>query len=113
MWPVDQSIGEQQRALVDRTGMGVTEARFYRDVAHEVPVRSPAVWFAATERHEYIMVLEDLVASGCRFPTPDDADAVAADRDRPRRDTTGHRRVRAPRQRRTVGVAARLSTRQN
>ena len=26
-------FGEQQRALVDMTGMGVTEARFYRDLA--------------------------------------------------------------------------------
>jgi aminoglycoside phosphotransferase (APT) family kinase protein len=67
-------FGEQQRALVDHTGMGVTEARFYRDLATEIPVRVPAVWFAATERHEYIMVLEDLVASSCRFPTPEDPD---------------------------------------
>jgi hypothetical protein len=72
---------EHQRALVDRTGMGVAEARFYRDLAREIPVRVPAVWFAATEGHEYVMVLEDLVASGCRFPTPDDADIEARARD--------------------------------
>lgn len=72
---------EQQRALVDRTGMGVAEARFYRDLAHEVPVRVPGAWFADTDGHDYIMVLEDLVASGCRFPSPDDADIATRARD--------------------------------
>jgi len=65
---------ERQRALVDQTGMGVAEARFYRDLAPEVSVRVPGVWFADTDGHGYVMVLEDLVASGCRFPSPDDAD---------------------------------------
>jgi hypothetical protein len=70
-------FGKQQRALVDHTGMGVTEARFYRDLAQEMPVRVPAVWFAATEGHEYIMVLEDLLATNCRFPSPEDADIAS------------------------------------
>jgi len=74
-------FNEQQRALVDRTGMGVAEARFYRDVAHEVDVRVPGVWFAETDDHDYIMVLEDLVASGCRFPAPDDTDIATRARD--------------------------------
>ena len=42
-----QPFGEQQRALVDHTGMGVTEARFYGDLATELPVRVPSVWFPA------------------------------------------------------------------
>jgi aminoglycoside phosphotransferase (APT) family kinase protein len=70
-----------QRALVDLTGMGVAEARFYRDLAAEVPVRVPAVWFAETDGHGYVMVLEDLVASGCRFPSTDDPDVAARARD--------------------------------
>ena len=74
-------FGEQQRALVDRTGMGVTEARFYRDLAREIPVRVPGVWFAETDGDQYVMVLEDLVASGCRFPSSDDADIEARARD--------------------------------
>jgi hypothetical protein len=74
-------FGEKQRALVDHTGMGVTEALFYRDLAAEIPVRVPAVWFAATEGPGYIMVLEDLVASGCRFPTPADPDIEGRARD--------------------------------
>ena len=72
---------ERQRALVDRTGMGVAEARFYRDVAPEVPVRVPGVWFADTDGADYVMVLEDLVASGCSFPRPDDPDIEARARD--------------------------------
>ena len=72
---------ERQRALVDQTGMGVAEARFYRDLAHEIPVRVPGVWFAQTEAAGYVMVLEDLVAGGCRFPSPDDADIADRARD--------------------------------
>lgn len=68
---------ERQRALVDKTGMGVAEARFYRDLAPEVPVRVPGVWFADTDERAYVMVLEDLVASGCTFPTPADADIAS------------------------------------
>ena len=72
---------ERQRAFVDATRMGVTEARFYRDLANEVPVRVPEVWFAATDGSDYVMVLEDLVASGARFPTPDDHDIAGRMRD--------------------------------
>jgi len=76
-----QPFGEQQRALVDHTGMGVTEARFYRDLATELPVRVPSVWFSETEGADYIMVLEDLEATGCQFPTPEDADIEGRARD--------------------------------
>jgi aminoglycoside phosphotransferase (APT) family kinase protein len=65
---------EQQRALVDATGMGVAEARFYRDLASEVSVRVPGVWYSETDGRDYVMVLEDLTASGCAFPSPQDAD---------------------------------------
>jgi len=68
---------ERQRVFVTRIGMGVTEARFYRDLAHEIPVRVPGVFYAETDGDRYVMVLEDLVASGCRFPTPDDPDIDA------------------------------------
>ena len=72
---------ERQRALVDMTGMGVSEARFYRDLASEVPVLVPGAWFAATEDDRYVMVLEDLVATGTHFPQPSDADIAARARD--------------------------------
>jgi Phosphotransferase enzyme family len=72
---------EQQRAFVEQTGMGVAEARFYRDLASEVPVRVPGAWFAGTDGRGYVMVLEDLAASGCRFPTADDADIAGRARD--------------------------------
>jgi Phosphotransferase enzyme family len=65
---------ERQREFVTSVGMGVAEARFYRDLAPEIPVRIPNVWFSATEGESYVMVLEDLVASGCRFPHPQDDD---------------------------------------
>ena len=38
---------ERQRRFVDTVGLGIAEARFYRDVADEVPVRVPVVYHAA------------------------------------------------------------------
>ena len=65
----------RQRAFVDFTGIGVMEARFYAALAAELPVRLPACWHAAVEGNAYIMVLEDLDASGCRY-TSDPASTV-------------------------------------
>ncbi len=75
-----------QRDWVDKTGMGVAETRFYRDLASEVPVRVPRTLYAefderAGDRDAYVMVLEDLEASGCRFPAPTDADIELRARD--------------------------------
>jgi thiamine kinase-like enzyme len=72
-----------QRKFVNRQGMGVVEARLYRDLSPELPVRIPRAWFAdfvgdgtgADDR--YVMLLEDLETTGCRFPTRDDADIEA------------------------------------
>ncbi len=72
---------ETQRAFVASVGMGVAEARFYRDLAGEMPVRVPGVWFADTDGDGYVMVLEDLIASGCTFPNPDDVDVAERARD--------------------------------
>jgi Phosphotransferase enzyme family len=72
---------ERQRKLVDMTGMGVAEARFYQGLAREVPVRVPDVWFADVDDSSYVMVLEDLTASGCRFPGTGDADIERRARD--------------------------------
>ena len=72
---------EQQREFVTSVGMGVAEARFYRDLASEVPVRVPGVWFAELDGERYVMVLEDLIAGGCRFPTPKDDDIAWRARD--------------------------------
>src|SRR3954447_10976952 len=74
---------ERQRKFVNVQGMGVVEARLYRDLAHELPVRVPRVWYSEFEGtgtgadDRYVMVLEDLVASGCRFPAREDADIEA------------------------------------
>ena len=72
-----------QRKFVNAQGMGIAEARLYRDLAHELPVRVPRAWYAEFEGtgtgadDRYVMVLEDLGASGCRFPTRDDDDIEA------------------------------------
>ena len=60
---------EGQRKLVAATDMGRREARFYAELADDVPLRVPRCHYAAhgDERTEYVMVLEDLEATGCRF----------------------------------------------
>jgi thiamine kinase-like enzyme len=69
---------EKQRHFVNLAGLGTAEARFYRDVAADVPMRVPTVLHAALDDDGgYVMLLEDLKASGCRFPRPDDHDVVA------------------------------------
>lgn len=66
---------ERQRSFVDLVGLGIAEARFYRDVAPTVPVRVPDVHCARLDAHgRYVMLLEDLEASGCRFPSTHDDD---------------------------------------
>jgi aminoglycoside phosphotransferase (APT) family kinase protein len=63
----------EQRGFVAANQMGVREARLYRDLAAELPVRVPRPWHAAFDDDgRYVMVLEDLVAAGCSFPSPKD-----------------------------------------
>ncbi|MHB8220951.1 MAG: hypothetical protein ACYDHU_11630 [Acidimicrobiales bacterium] len=62
----------RQRRLLHDFGIGAIEARFYTELAHDVAgrvgVRLPMVWHARADTDgSFIMVLEDLVASGCRF----------------------------------------------
>jgi len=60
---------ELQRAFVTSSGMGRREARFYETLSTELPVRVPRCYFAASDDagEAYIMLLEQLVDSGCTF----------------------------------------------
>ena len=73
-----QPFAEEQRTFLRQIGLGVAEARLYAEVGGELPVRSPTVWHAAYDESDgsFAMVLEDLTASGCRFPTPADDDIL-------------------------------------
>jgi hypothetical protein len=67
----------RQRAFVRAGGIGANEAHLYRDLAGELPMRVPRVLAAAVDTGGgYVTVMEDLVASGCRFPRPDDANVA-------------------------------------
>ncbi len=74
-----QPFDEEQRAFLSMIGLGVSEAKLYAAVGDELPVRTPKVWHASYDERDgsFIMVLEDLEASGCRFATPDDDDVLA------------------------------------
>jgi aminoglycoside phosphotransferase (APT) family kinase protein len=64
-----------QRAFVEQIGMGLYEARFYSELAAEIPVRHPRPWYAAhDDAGRYVMVLEDLTAVGARYPGQGDPD---------------------------------------
>jgi aminoglycoside phosphotransferase (APT) family kinase protein len=59
-----------QRAMGIETGMGAREARFYRELAGDLPVRVPrpiGSWWTE-DRRAYLMLTEDLERSGCTFP---------------------------------------------
>lgn len=73
-----QPFTPEQRAFLRQVGLGVAEARLYANLGRELPVRIPQVWYSAADESDgsFVMVLEDLVASGCRFPRPDDDDIV-------------------------------------
>jgi aminoglycoside phosphotransferase (APT) family kinase protein len=73
-----QPFAEEQRKFLRQIGLGIAEARLYAAVGNELPVRSPRVWHADHDASDgsFVMVLEDLEASGCRFPSPSDKDMV-------------------------------------
>ena len=73
-----QPFDPQQREYVRMVGMGVAEASLYAEAGHDLPVRIPQVWHSAFDEADgsFVMVLEDLTASGCRFPTVDDDGVV-------------------------------------
>jgi aminoglycoside phosphotransferase (APT) family kinase protein len=73
-----QPFTQDQRELIRRVGLGVAEARVYANIGNELPVRVPRVWYSAYQPEDgaFVMVLEDLAASGCRFPTADDEDVL-------------------------------------
>ena len=68
----------EQREFVKMVGMGVAEARLYAAVGDELPVRVPKVWHSSFDESDssFIMVLEDLEASGCRFTSAEDDDVL-------------------------------------
>ena len=73
-----QPFAEDQRKFLRQIGLGVAEARLYAEVGGDLPVRAPRVWHSDYDESDgsFVMVLEDLTAAGCRFPTPNDADIV-------------------------------------
>jgi aminoglycoside phosphotransferase (APT) family kinase protein len=73
-----QPFVEAQRKFLRQIGLGVAEAQLYANVGDELPVRAPRVWHADYDASEgsFVMVLEDLDAAGCRFPSPSDDDIV-------------------------------------
>ena len=72
-----QPFDPKQRDYVRMIGMGVVEARFYAELGQDIPVRIPRVWHSSyDDAGDFVMLLEDLDGSGCRFPTADDPDAA-------------------------------------
>ena len=58
---------DARRAAIAATGMGLREALFYQRLAPLLPLRVPQPYAVVTDpaSGEFLMLLEDLVASGC------------------------------------------------
>jgi thiamine kinase-like enzyme len=69
-----QPFTPEQQTFLRQVGLGIAEARLYANLGSGLPVRIPQVWHSAYEAADgsFVIVLEDLVASGCRFPSPGD-----------------------------------------
>nr|WP_249419849.1 ecdysteroid 22-kinase family protein [Rhabdothermincola salaria] len=71
----------ERRRHIAATGMGPKEVRFYDELASRTPLRTPELHGAALDEEsgDFVLVLEDLVASDCTIPdgtrgvTPDAA----------------------------------------
>jgi hypothetical protein len=65
-----------QREFLRQVGIGAMEARFYSRLAPDTSfLRIPYPWWAAAgPEGDFVMVLEDIEASGCHFPRPSDPD---------------------------------------
>ncbi|MCU1366283.1 MAG: hypothetical protein JWN39_1922 [Ilumatobacteraceae bacterium] len=60
------SLDPAHRIAIGATGMGAREARFYRDLAPTLTMRTPTSYFAeADDDGAFVLLLEDLAASGC------------------------------------------------
>jgi len=93
----------EHRRMIGASWMGEREAQFYTDVAPSVDLRVPRAYWAATDDGgAFILLLEDLAASGCAFSdgawgiTADDAAGALEDLAR------FHARFSDPRERSTV-----------
>lgn len=73
-----QPFNPEQRSFLRKVGLGVAEARLYQAVGGALPVRIPRVWHVESDAADgsFVMVLEDLAASDCRFPAPGDDDVL-------------------------------------
>lgn len=60
-------MGIAQRVFVDLAGLGRTEVSFYRRIRPALPVRAPGAYLARSSASgDFVLLLEDLAASGCR-----------------------------------------------
>ena len=73
-----QPFDQEQREFLRMIGLGVSEAKLYAAVGVELPVRVPQVWHSSYDEADdsFVMVLEDLDATGCRFASPEDDDVL-------------------------------------
>jgi aminoglycoside phosphotransferase (APT) family kinase protein len=60
--------------------LGTTEVEFYRCLGGSLPVKAPRVYCARRARHggRFVLLLEDLEAAGCGFPSHESPMSLAA-----------------------------------
>lgn len=60
-------LDEGHRAMIGAIGMGEREAQFFADVSGSIDLRVPRCEFAGAAGNDFVLLLEDLTTSGCRF----------------------------------------------
>ncbi len=60
-------LDEGHRAMIGAIGMGEREARFFSDVSEGIDLRVPRCHFAGADGNDFVLLLEDLTTSDCRF----------------------------------------------
>jgi len=60
-------LDEGHRAMIGAIGMGEREAQFFADVSGSIDLRVPHCYFAGAAGDDFVLLLEDLTTSGCRF----------------------------------------------
>jgi hypothetical protein len=60
-------LDEGHRAMIGAIGMGERESRFFSDVSEGIDLRVPRCHFAGADGNDFVLLLEDLTKSDCRF----------------------------------------------
>ena len=59
---ISRKLGKRGYGIADKPGFYASEVRFYAELAGELPIRTPRLWFSwlSAEEDEFVLLLEDI-----------------------------------------------------